>query len=123
MIGPLRQLACPTGCVDGRFEALNAPMMVDRNGRYLSHDASMATYVCNVCRMVAIDVAAAGRAMRTDGPAPLTTLTCPACGVVMLPPEDDEMAVVVECPACEARFAVEEGMPRLHGAGEDPSAN
>jgi hypothetical protein len=33
----------------------------------------------------------------------------------MLPPEDDPLAAVVECPVCETRFSIEEGSPRLHG--------
>jgi uncharacterized protein YbaR (Trm112 family) len=30
---------------------------------------------------------------------------------------DDPLATMVECPACGQQFAVEEGMPRLHGGG------
>ena len=37
----------------------------------------------------------------------------------MLPPADGELSPYVECPACERRFALEEGMPRLHGTGLD----
>jgi uncharacterized protein YbaR (Trm112 family) len=43
----------------------------------------------------------------------------------LLPPEDDPLASVIECPACETRFEIDEGMPRLHGEpgnGEDAEA-
>jgi uncharacterized protein YbaR (Trm112 family) len=43
----------------------------------------------------------------------------------LLPPEDDPLASVIECPACETRFEVEEGMPHLlgdPGGGEDAHA-
>ena len=112
-------LACPNDCPEGRFEALNAPMFVDRRGRYSGHDDSHATYVCAVCQSVAIDVAAAAREMQRRGDEQTVTLTCPSCGMRMLPPEDDPTAPLIECPACETRFAVEEGMRRLHGGGED----
>jgi len=42
-------------------------------------------------------------------------LICPSCGMRLLPPLDDPLAMLIECPACETRFEVEEGMPRLHG--------
>jgi hypothetical protein len=112
-------LACPNNCPDGRFEALNAPMLVDRTGRYAGHDDSRATYVCAVCQSVAVDVAAAAREMRRNHGERVVTLTCPSCGMRMLPPEDDPMASLVECPACETRFEVEEGTARLHGGGDD----
>ncbi len=110
-------LACPNNCPEGRFEALNAVMFVDRAGRYAGHDGSRATYVCAVCQCVAVDVAAAAREMRRHGDEQAVTLTCPACGMRMLPPEDDPLAAVIECPACETRFEVEEGTPHLHGDG------
>ena len=112
-----RELRCPTGCPEATFEALNAPLIVDARGRYLRHDARHATYVCTTCQSVAIDVAAAARAMTRDRSAIPPTLTCPGCGVELLPPEDDPLAAVVECPACATRFSVEEGMPHLHGVG------
>jgi uncharacterized protein YbaR (Trm112 family) len=90
-------------------------MFVDRSGRYTGHDGSRATYVCAVCQSVAVDVAAAAREMQRRGDDPLQTLTCPACGMRLLPPEDDPLAPVIECPACETRFDIEEGMSRLHG--------
>ena len=90
-------------------------MFVDRSGRYTGHDGSRATYVCAVCQSVAVDVAAAAREMQRRGDEPVVTLTCPGCGMGLLPPEDDPLAPVIECPACETRFDVEEGMARLHG--------
>lgn len=112
-----RELSCPNGCEGGRFEALNAPLIVDRAGRYLEHDDRAATFVCAVCQSVAVDVAAAARAMARAGVAPSVSLTCPGCGSRMLPPEDDPLADLVECPFCETRFSIEEGLARLHGGG------
>lgn len=106
---PRLDLQCPNGCLEGRFEAINAPLIVDRAGRYLHHDAEAATYRCVACQGVAVDIAAAAREMRElDEPRP-ETLTCPACGLAMLPPEDDPFAQLVECPACETRFEIDEG--------------
>jgi hypothetical protein len=110
-------LACPNNCPEGRFETLNAPLFVDRNGQYAGHDAGHATYVCAVCQSVAVDVAAAAREMHMREDERVVTLTCPSCGLRMLPPEDDPLASLIECPACETRFGVEEGMRRLHGDG------
>ncbi len=90
-------------------------MFVDRSGRYAGHDASQATYVCAVCQSVAVDVAAAAAEMHRRGDDNVVTLVCPSCGLRMLPPEDDPLAMVIECPACETRFEVEEGTRRLHG--------
>lgn len=90
-------------------------MFVDRAGRYTGHDASRATYVCAVCQSVAVDVAAAAREMQRRDDELVVTLTCPMCGMRLLPPEDDPLAAIVECPACETRFEVEEGTERLHG--------
>jgi DNA-directed RNA polymerase subunit RPC12/RpoP len=110
-----RDLQCPNGCSPARFEALNAPLFVDSRGRYLDHDTRHATYVCATCASVAIDVAAAAREMARDRSAAPLTLICPACAAEMLPPEDDPLATHVECPACGVQFAIEEGLPRLHG--------
>ena len=110
-------LHCPNGCDDGTFEALNAAMLVDRGGRYVRHRTEAVTYVCIRCQCVAIDLAATGREMERVTPAAPATLQCPACGIELLPPEDEPLAAVVECPACETRFGVEEGMPRLFGGG------
>ncbi|HEX3607457.1 MAG TPA: hypothetical protein VH134_16150 [Candidatus Dormibacteraeota bacterium] len=118
-----RDLWCPAQCGEGRFEALNAPLIVGRDGAYLRHDDRRATYVCTVCGGVAIDLAAAARAMRDheDDPAP-ATLTCPACATAMLPPEDDPLATLVECPVCGQRFTIEEGTAHLHGGGYGDTA-
>lgn len=120
------ELRCPSGCEDGRFEALNAPLIVDRAGRYVEHDPGAATYVCVRCQSVAVDVASAAREMRMRETVQGDTLVCPACGLEMLMPEEDPGAAVVECPACETRFGVEEGRRFLHGGralngGSEPS--
>jgi uncharacterized Zn finger protein len=110
-----RDLQCPNGCPDGTFEALNTPLIVDRSGAYVRHDDSAATYRCTSCGSIAVDLWAAAREMRHDRMPEPATLTCPACGTLMLPPIDDPLATLVECPACGQRFAVDEGMSRLHG--------
>jgi DNA-directed RNA polymerase subunit RPC12/RpoP len=114
-----RDLRCPGGCTGGRFEALNAPLYVDSRARYLEHDDSLATFVCAECQAIAVDIAAAAAAMRRDAEVQPPVLVCPQCGTQMLPPLDDELAPYVECPMCETRFAVEEGMPHLHGTALD----
>jgi DNA-directed RNA polymerase subunit RPC12/RpoP len=111
-----RMLSCPNLCEARRFEALNAPLYVDPSGKYIEHDAKRAAYVCVECGSVAIDVAAAMREAESARAAEPQTLTCPGCGTEMLPPEDDPLAAVVECPICETRFSIEEGSPSLHGA-------
>ena len=113
-----RDLHCPNGCANGRFEALNAPLYVDASGRYLDHDARQATYVCALCQAVAIDVAGAARLMRREtGTEAATILRCPGCATHMLVPEDDPDASVLECPECGTRFSRDEGMAQLHGGG------
>jgi DNA-directed RNA polymerase subunit RPC12/RpoP len=112
-----RDLQCPNGCPEGTFEALNAPLIVDRQGRYVSHDGRAASYRCTSCGSIAVDLWAAAREMRHDREANPPTLTCPACGTLMLPPIDDPRATTVECPVCGQQFAIEEGMPHLHGGG------
>ncbi|MBV9100640.1 MAG: hypothetical protein JOZ46_04975 [Candidatus Dormibacteraeota bacterium] len=96
---------------------MNAPLIVDGSGRYLEHDSTTATYVCMRCQSVAVDVAAAAREMRLRETLQTDTLVCPVCGLEMLLPEEDPDAAVVECPACETRFGVEEGRRFLHGGG------
>ena len=112
-----RDLTCPHGCTGGRFEAINAPVYVDSRGRYLEHQDGMATFVCAECAAIAIDLAEVSAAMRRDAEVQPQVLVCPRCGTEMLPPLDDALAPYVECPICETRFAVEEGMPHLHGTG------
>ena len=116
----ISDLHCPSNCQSGRFEALNAPVYINRERRYLSHDDSRSTFVCAECGQVAIDLAEVGRAMQRERSAAPLVLRCPVCGTEMLPPADDDLAPLVECPLCQARFSPEEGMPRLHGTGLDP---
>lgn len=112
-----RQLSCTNGCRSDRFEALNAPVFVDAGGRVVDVGLARATYLCTACGGVALDIAAAGREMRAHGhdEAAPEILTCPGCGTGMLPPEDDPLADVVECPVCEQRFGIEEGRRLLLG--------
>ena len=112
-------LQCPNHCTGGRYEALNAPLYVDSRRRYLDHDDRRATFVCGECQAVAVDLAEVGRAMRREAEVEPQLLVCPHCATEMLPPLDDELAPYVECPMCETRFAIEEGMPRLHGGTSD----
>src|ERR1700694_366153 len=74
------ELRCPNGCDDGLFEALNAPLIVDRTGRYVEHRPEAATYVCVRCQSVAIDVAAAAREMRQPDEGSPETLLCVRAG-------------------------------------------
>lgn len=111
------EIHCPNGCPHGLFEVLNPTLLVHRDGSYASHDAHRSSYLCVNCRSVAVDLAAAAREMVEDDTADAATLTCPHCAAVMLPPEDDPLASRVECPACEERFFIEEGLPHLHGGG------
>ena len=112
-----RDLCCPNRCVGALFEAVNAPLVVDAQGAYIGHDDSAATFICAACGSVSVDLSAVAREMRRgDGGQAVATLTCPACGVMMLPPEDDPLASRVECPACGLTFAIDDGMPHLHGS-------
>ena len=110
-------LHCPNNCEGGVFEALNAQLLVDRTGRYLRHRTEATTYVCTVCQSVAVDLARAAREMRRDTTVQPEVLRCPSCGLELLPPEDDAFADLLECPACETRFGIDEGMRSLHGGG------
>lgn len=113
----MTDLECPNHCQGHRFEALNAPLYVDRQGCYVGHDARRVTFVCAACQCVAIDIDAAAEEMRhRPAAASILTLTCPSCATLMLPPDDDPMAPAVECPECGTRFMREEGMPNLHGS-------
>lgn len=109
------ELHCPNGCAGGEFEALNAPLIVDRGGRYVRHRGDAATYVCVACQSVAVDLAGAAREMQRRAPVPAEVLRCPSCGLEMLPPEDEPLAQLVECPACETRFGIDEGRRWLLG--------
>jgi uncharacterized protein YbaR (Trm112 family) len=68
---------------------------------------------------VAVDLAEVAMAMRVEEEVLPLVLVCPYCAEAMLPPTDGELSPYVECPACERRFALEEGMPHLHGTGLD----
>ncbi len=113
-----RQLVCPHGCRPQRFELVGGVVFVDPAGAYASHQDGRASFRCEVCQTVAIDLRAAARAMqrerRTSDP---EALRCPGCGGWLLAPEDDPLAAVMECPACATRFEREEGMPHLGGSG------
>lgn len=121
-----RDLQCTNRCGGERFEALNAPVFVDRAGRLQEIDASRATYLCATCGGVALDVAAAAREMRDRDVVEPQALTCPACGTEMLPPEDDPAADLLECPVCGQRFNPDEGRRGLLGGVRlrgDPELN
>lgn len=113
-------LQCPNGCGEGVFEVLNAEVLVDRTGAYLRHRAGAATYVCATCQAVAIDMAGAAREMRREMAVQPEVVHCPTCGIELMLPEDEPLTAVLECPACETRFDVEEGMRRLHGGASSP---
>ena len=108
-------LHCPNGCEEGVFELLNAEVLVDRSGAYLRHRPGGATYVCATCQAVAVDLAGVAREMRRETAVRSAVLHCPVCGIELLLPEDEPLTEVLECPACETRFGLEEGMRRLHG--------
>ena len=108
-------LHCPNGCDDGVFELLNAEVLVDRSGAYLRHRAGVAAYACATCQAVAVDLAGVLREVRRETAVQPEVLHCPSCGLELLPPEDEPLTDVLECPACETRFGLEEGMRRLHG--------
>ena len=108
-------LHCPNGCEGAVFELLNGEVFVDRGGAYLRHRAGAATYVCATCQSVAVDLAGVAREMRREATFQPEVLHCPSCEMELLLPEDEPLAALLECPACETRFGVEEGMRRLHG--------
>lgn len=108
-------LHCPNGCEEGVFELLNAEVLVDRSGAYLRHRSGGAAYVCATCQAIAVDLAGVVREMRRETTVQPEVVHCPACGIELLLPEDEPLTDVLECPACEARFGVEDGMRRLHG--------
>ncbi|HVA21482.1 MAG TPA: IBR domain-containing protein [Candidatus Micrarchaeia archaeon] len=116
-----RQLVCPHGCRPARFELIGGAVFVDAAGAYAGHRDGRASFRCEVCQTVAIDLRAAQRAMRRERrQADPEALRCPGCGGWLLAPEDDPAAVVMECPTCGTRFEREEGMPSLGGTGTVP---
>lgn len=121
-----RRLQCINGCDADRFEALNAPVFVDGGGHLVEFDATRATFVCAMCGSVALDIAAAARQMSEQEEAEVQPITCPSCGTEMLPPEDDPLAELVECPMCGQRFTTDEGRRGLLGEvrpSGDPELN
>ncbi|HUY97733.1 MAG TPA: hypothetical protein VMW47_08990 [Verrucomicrobiae bacterium] len=116
-----RQLVCPHGCRPERFELVGGEVFVDRTGAYAGHRDGRATFRCEVCQMVAIDLRAAARAMRRQRTTvdPLA-LRCPGCGGWLLAPEEDPTAQLMECPSCGTRFDREEGTPSLGESGTAP---
>ncbi|MFN2450784.1 MAG: hypothetical protein ABR541_00335 [Candidatus Dormibacteria bacterium] len=110
-------LRCPNHCARGLFEVVNATLVVDREGDYVTHEARRSAYLCLECRGVAMDVAAAARELLSSDEIEQATLTCPLCETEMLPPEDDPLATLMECPSCGHRFTLDEGMTHLHGEG------
>ncbi|HVD02548.1 MAG TPA: hypothetical protein VNF75_00150 [Candidatus Dormibacteraeota bacterium] len=117
-----RHLVCPYGCQPGRFELIGGAVYVDSRGSYLSHEERLASFRCDSCGAVAVDLAAAAAARARDGStAQEATLKCPACGARLLPPNDLEPTSQLECPGCATVFSVEEGSPHLLGDfSEDP---
>lgn len=119
-----RHLVCPYGCQPGRFELIGGAVYVDSEGRYLSHDGRMASYRCEICGSVAIDLAAAAAArLRDTGAAAAATVICPSCQVRLLPPEDLDPTSQLECPGCGAVFSFEEGSQHLLGSFSEPEVD
>ncbi len=112
-----RHLVCPYGCQPGRFELIGGAVYVDSRGVYLSHEERLASFRCEVCGSVAIDLAAAAAARARDtGAAALASVICPSCQTRLLPPEDLDPASHLECPGCGAEFSFEEGSQHLLGS-------
>lgn len=110
-----RDLHCPNGCPEGRFEALGAVVVVDRRSHLVDVATGASTFVCATCRSVAVDLAAVPVEMAGELEVTRQHLVCPACRLEMLPPEEDPLAPVLQCPGCRAHFTPEEGMPHLFG--------
>jgi ribosomal protein S27E len=122
-----RHLVCPYGCQPGRFELIGGAVFVDPRGLYLSHEERLASFRCESCGSVAVDLAEAAAARaRESGSAGQLTVTCPACGTRLLPPLEMDPGSQLECPNCGAVFSFEEGSQHLLGnfseAPEDLSA-
>lgn len=115
-----RHLVCPYGCQPGRFELIGGAVFVDARGSYLSHEERLASFRCDLCGAVAVDLAAVAAARSRDGSvAQEATLTCPGCGDRLLPPTDLEPSAQLECPGCATQFSVEEGSTHLLGDFSD----
>ncbi len=116
-----RHLVCPYGCQPGRFELIGGAVFVDPQGRYLSHEDRLASFRCEICGSVAIDLAAAAAARARDlGAAAMATVVCPSCQARLLPPDDPDPSSQLECPACGSVFSFEEGSEHLLGAFSEP---
>lgn len=116
-----RHLVCPNSCPGGTFELLGGRVLVDSAGRCLRHEVEVASFACALCGSVALDLAAAERALRRAVPAPLEEeLTCPGCGVTLLAPTGVDAATDLQCPDCGLFFAPEEGRSRLLGSSTPP---
>jgi transcription elongation factor Elf1 len=112
-----RHLVCPNSCPGGAFELLGGRVLVDSAGSCLRHETEVATFACAMCGAVAVDLAAAARALRRGAPAPLgEELTCPGCGVTLLAPSGVDAELELQCPDCGLVFAPDEGRARLLGS-------
>lgn len=123
-----RHLACPNGCPGGRFELLGGHVTVDAEGRCLGHGDRTATFACELCGSVAVDLSQVARELREPPLASVEELVCPACGARLLAPDDPEPGQL-QCPDCEALFFAEEGRfnvlggtPAEEGDGPDDRA-
>ncbi len=118
-----RHLVCPNGCQPGRFELIGGAVYVDSRGIYLSHEQRLASFRCEVCGSVAIDLAAAATARARDGGvATPATVLCPACQTRLLPPDDLDPSSQLECPGCGSIFSFEEGSEHLLGTFSEVEA-
>ena len=112
-----RHHVCPNSCPGGAFELLGGRVLVDSAGHCLRHETEVATFTCAMCGAVAVDLAAAERALRRQAPAPLEEeLTCPGCGVTLVAPSGVEADLELQCPDCGLVFAPDEGRARLLGS-------
>jgi predicted RNA-binding Zn-ribbon protein involved in translation (DUF1610 family) len=117
-----RHLVCPYGCQPQRFELIGGAVFVDQRGLYLNHEERLASFRCESCGAVAIDLAdAAAARARESGSAGQITVTCPACGTRLLPPDELDPGAQLECPSCGAIFSFEEGSQHLLGSFSDGS--
>ncbi len=117
-MGAARHLVCPNSCPGGAFELLGGRVLVDSAGRCLRHETEVATFACAMCGAVAVDLAAAERALRRGAPPRLDEeLTCPGCGVTLLAPSGVDAELELQCPDCGLVFAPDEGRARLLGSG------
>lgn len=96
-------------------------MTVDSEGRCLGHDDRTATFACELCASVAVDLGQVARQLREPPLARAEELVCPGCGLRLLAPDDPALGQL-QCPECETLFFAEEGRPDVLGgrpAAED----